>query len=75
MLPSSSGWRMTSRTLRLNSGSSSRNSTPLCASETSPGFGIVAAADQAGVGNRVMRRAKRARGDDRPGRLAVPMTL
>ena len=30
---------MTSSTLRLNSGSSSRNNTPLWASETSPGFG------------------------------------
>ena len=40
-LPSSSGWRSTSRTFFLNSGSSSRNSTPLCARLTSPGFGIV----------------------------------
>ena len=36
---SSSGCRSTSSTLRPNSGSSSRNSTPLCASDTSPGWG------------------------------------
>lgn len=40
-LPSSSGWRITSRTLRGNSGNSSRNSSPLWASETSPGRGII----------------------------------
>src|ERR1039458_8908742 len=39
--PSSSGWRMVSSTLRLNSGSSSRNKTPLCASEISPGVGLM----------------------------------
>src|SRR6059036_3401457 len=38
--PSSSGWRIVSRTLRLNSGSSSRNRTPWCASEISPGVGL-----------------------------------
>jgi hypothetical protein len=36
---SSSGWRITSSVLRLNSGSSSRKSTPLLAMETSPGEG------------------------------------
>lgn len=36
---SSSGWRKTSRTLRSNSGNSSRNSTPWCAKLTSPGRG------------------------------------
>ena len=41
MRPSSSGWRKTSRTLRRNSGASSRKSTPLWANETSPGLGIV----------------------------------
>jgi hypothetical protein len=40
-MPSSSGCRSTSSTLRGNSGSSSRNSSPLCASETSPGRGIM----------------------------------
>ena len=40
-LPSSSGWRSTSRTCFLNSGSSSRNRTPLWARETSPGLGVV----------------------------------
>ncbi len=39
--PSSSGWRSTSSTLRWNSGSSSRNSTPWCARLTSPGIGCV----------------------------------
>ena len=37
---SSIGWRRTSSTLRSNSGSSSRKSTPRCAKETSPGRGI-----------------------------------
>ena len=37
----SSGWRRTSRTLRGNSGSSSRKSRPLWARETSPGRGIM----------------------------------
>src|ERR1039458_8213615 len=36
-VPSSRGWRRTSSTLRGNSGSSSRKSRPLWASETSPG--------------------------------------
>ena len=36
--PVSSGWRSESSTGRWNSGSSSRNSTPRCAIETSPGF-------------------------------------
>ena len=40
-LPSSNGWRNASITSRLNSGSSSKNSTPLCAKEISPGFGTV----------------------------------
>ena len=60
-VPSSSGWRMTSRTFRGNSGSSSRNNTPLCASETSPGRGIGAAADQSGVGNGVVRGERKGR--------------
>jgi hypothetical protein len=36
--PFSSGWRSASITRGSNSGSSSRNSTPLCASDISPGF-------------------------------------
>ena len=40
-VPSSSGCRITSKTLRGNSGNSSRNSTPLWASDTSPGRGIM----------------------------------
>jgi hypothetical protein len=36
---SSRGWRKASRTLRSNSGNSSRKSTPWCARETSPGRG------------------------------------
>jgi hypothetical protein len=39
MTPSSSGWRKTSRTWRRNSGNSSKKSTPLWASDTSPGMG------------------------------------
>ena len=41
MTPSSSGCRSDSMAGRLNCGSSSRNSTPLCASEISPGRGIL----------------------------------
>ena len=37
--PSSSGWRSTSSTLRPNSGSSSRKSTPRCERLISPGLG------------------------------------
>ncbi len=37
---SSKGCRITSNTALLNSGSSSKNSTPLCAKEISPGLGI-----------------------------------
>ena len=37
--PSSMGWRSTSRAARANSGSSSKNSTPLWAKEISPGRG------------------------------------
>jgi hypothetical protein len=37
--PSSSGWRNTSSVRRLNSGSSSRKSTPLWLIEISPGNG------------------------------------
>jgi hypothetical protein len=40
-VPSSSGCRITSSTLRGNSGNSSKKSTPLCASDTSPGRGII----------------------------------
>src|SRR6185437_15222196 len=39
MRRSSKGWRNTSRTERLNSGNSSRKSTPLCAKDISPGCG------------------------------------
>ena len=38
--PSSSGWRSVSSAALLNSGSSSRNSTPLWARDISPGRGI-----------------------------------
>ena len=62
-VPSSSGWRMTSSTLRGNSGSSSRNSTPLCARRDFAGPRDDAAADQAGIGDGVVRRAERARAD------------
>jgi len=50
--PSSSGWRSTSRTLRGNSGSSSRNSKPLWESETSPGAGL-RLRHQSGIGDGV----------------------
>ena len=39
-LLSSIGWRITSKAVLLNSGSSSKNSTPLCANEISPGCGL-----------------------------------
>ena len=39
-IPSSNGPLSTSSVLLLNSGSSSKNSTPLCAKLISPGFGI-----------------------------------
>ena len=39
-VPSSSGWRKTSKASTRNSGSSSRNSTPLCARLNSPGIGM-----------------------------------
>jgi hypothetical protein len=39
-VPSSSGCLSTSSVRRLNSGSSSKKSTPLCANEISPGIGI-----------------------------------
>src|SRR3989344_216927 len=38
---SSSGWRSDSKTLFSNSGNSSKNKTPRCASVTSPGLGYV----------------------------------
>src|SRR3989338_7510332 len=38
---SSKGWRRDSITLFSNSGNSSKNKTPRCASVTSPGFGYV----------------------------------
>lgn len=40
IIPFSSGWRRISSTERGNSGNSSRNNMPRCASDTSPGFGI-----------------------------------
>ena len=39
-VPSSKGWRRTSSVRRLNSGSSSRNNTPLWAIVISPGVGV-----------------------------------
>ena len=38
--PSSSGWRSASSAVREYSGSSSRNNTPLCAREISPGMAL-----------------------------------
>ena len=57
--PSSSGWRIVSKTLRLNSGNSSKNKTPWCASEISPGVGLMLPPSKPGVARGVMRRAKR----------------
>ena len=45
--PSSKGWRRASITSLLNSGSSSKNKTPLCASDISPGLGTVPPPDMA----------------------------
>ena len=41
MWRSSNGCRSTSRVVLLNSGSSSQKSTPLCANDISPGWGLV----------------------------------
>ena len=62
--PSSRGWRSTSRASFWNSGSSSRNSTPLWAREISPGRGKApppasATADTVWWGLRKGRRARR----------------
>jgi hypothetical protein len=54
MTLSSRGRRKTSRTWRRNSGSSSRNSPPLWASETSPGVGIWPPTNHAHVGDGLM---------------------
>ena len=45
--PSSMGWRRISSASRLNSGSSSRNNTPLWARLTSPGRGTLPPPDRA----------------------------
>ena len=57
--PSSSGWRSTSSVVRLNSGSSSRNNTPLWARLISPGVGVEPPPTRPALLDRVMRRAKR----------------
>ena len=57
---SSSGWRSTSRRELPNSGSSSRKRTPRWLRADLAGFGPVAAADQPGVGDGVVRGAERA---------------
>lgn len=41
IIPSSNGPLNTSNVFLLNSGSSSKNNTPLCAKQISPGFGIL----------------------------------
>ena len=63
--PSSSGWRSTSSVVRLNSGSSSRNSTPLWARLISPGVGVEPPPTRPALRDRVMRRAKRPAGQQR----------
>ena len=62
--PSSRGWRRTSRTLRGNSGSSSRKRRPLWARDDFAGARDHAAADEAGVGDGVVRRAEGALRDE-----------
>ena len=64
-VPSSSGWRSTSSVWRLNSGNSSRNSTPLWASEISPGEGVEPPPTRPGVADRVVRRAEGTDGQQR----------
>ena len=59
MRPDSSGSRSTSSTLRSNSGSSSRNSTPCMAIEISPGRGSLPPPTSATAGGGVVRRAER----------------
>jgi hypothetical protein len=54
----SSGWRKTSRTWRRNSGHASKKSTPLWASDTSPGIGTWPTADQPRIRDGVVLRAK-----------------
>ncbi len=72
--PSSSGWRSASRTWRRNSGSSSRKSTPWCASETSPGRGMLVpptrpASEMEWCGARKGRSARRPRSRSSPATL------
>src|SRR3970040_1019703 len=69
---SSSGWRIDSKTEWANSGSSSRKRTPRWLRVVSAGRGWggarprpAAAADETGVGNRVMRGAERSAADER----------
>ncbi len=57
-MPSSSGCRITSSTLRGNSGSSSRKSSPLCASGHLARPRHHAAADQPRIRDRVVRRTE-----------------
>ena len=59
ILRSSSGWRSTSSTLRVNSGSSSRKSTPLCAR-----LREAATASHGNSGDGVMWIAERSAGDE-----------
>ena len=73
-LPSSSGWRSASRLERWNSDSSSRNSTPRCASVASPGRGGAAAADEPRRRDRVVRARGTAACAIRPS-ACIPATL
>ncbi len=65
------GWRIVSKTLRLNSGNSSRNKTPLWASEISPGVGIDVAAQQTGIARGMMRRAEGPLRDERLAQIST----
>ena len=76
---SSSGWRMPSRTSRRNSGSSSRKSTPRCASASSPGRDPLLppkmpAAETVWCGARKGRAAMSGRPSSRPAALWIFVT-
>ena len=73
---SSNGWRSISSTLRANSGSSSRKSTPLCARLTSPGRGMPEPPPISPASDTVWCGARRGLCDNRPApRGSRPATL
>ena len=75
-VPDSKGCRNTSKLLRSHSANSSKNNTPLCANEISPGFGIVppptkATALEVWCGLRNGRCRKRVKSKPRPDTDAI----